>query len=381
MDRGELDNSNSLFFMFDKNKEVGKIKKTKLNQVHADLGAKLIDFGGWHMPVQYTGILDEHKAVRQECGLFDVSHMGEIVIEGDNALEMVQKLITNDATRLVDGQILYSPMCYADGGIVDDLLVYQINANKYLLVVNAANTDKDWKWIQDNAIENVKMENVSDDYAQIALQGPKSKELMAEITDIDLDSIKYYWFTFGEVGGAEALLSRTGYTGELGYEIYVAPDKVVGIWNKLMEKGENYGLKPVGLGARDTLRLEKNMCLYGNDISKDTHPLEAGLSWTVDFEKDDFNGKDALLKIKEDGYDRKLVGFKVVGRGIPRHGYEIEAEGNIIGEVTSGSFSPTLEENIGLGYVKKGFSKPGQTINIKVRKRDVKAQVIETPFV
>jgi len=360
---------------------VNIMKKTPLNEVHKKINGRMVDFGGWEMPVKYSGIKKEHSTVREKCGLFDVSHMGEIVIEGDNALEMVQKLITNNAVKLEDGQILYSPMCYTDGGIVDDLLVYRINANKYLLVVNAANTDKDWKWIQDNAIENVKMANVSDDYAQIALQGPNSKDLLAEITDIDLDSIKYYWFTFGEVGGVEVLLSRTGYTGELGYEIYVAPDKVVGIWNKLMEKGENYGLKPVGLGARDTLRLEKNMCLYGNDISKDTHPLEAGLSWTVDLKKDDFNGKDALFKIKENGYDRKLVGFKVVGRGIPRHGYKIKADGNIIGEVTSGSFSPTLEENIGLGYVKKSFSKPGQTINIKVRKRDVKAQVIETPFV
>jgi len=360
---------------------VAKIKKTKLNQVHADLGAKLINFGGWHMPVQYTGILDEHRAVRQKCGLFDVSHMGEILIEGENALEMVQKLITNNAQKLEDEQILYSPMCYPDGGIVDDLLVHRINANKYLLVVNAANTDKDWQWIQDNAIDNVNMENVSDDYAQLALQGPDSKDLLAEITDIDLDSMKYYWFTFGKVGGVEVLLSRTGYTGELGYEIYVAPDEVKGIWSKLMDKGESYGLQPVGLGARDTLRLEKNMCLYGNDISKDTHPLEAGLGWTVDLEKEDFIGKEALLKVKEEGYNKKLVGFKVLGRGIPRHGYKIEAKGEIIGEVTSGSFSPTLEENIGLGYVKKDYSKPGQKVAVKVRKREVEVEVVETPFV
>ncbi len=360
---------------------MAKIKKTKLNQVHADLGAKLINFGGWHMPVQYTGILDEHRAVRQKCGLFDVSHMGEILIEGENALEMVQKLITNNAQKLEDEQILYSPMCYSDGGIVDDLLVHRINANKYLLVVNAANTDKDWQWIQDNAIDNVNMENVSDDYAQLALQGPDSKDLLAEITDIDLDSMKYYWFTFGKVGGVEVLLSRTGYTGELGYEIYVAPDEVKGIWSKLMDKGESYGLQPVGLGARDTLRLEKNMCLYGNDISKDTHPLEAGLGWTVDLEKEDFIGKEALLKVKEEGYNKKLVGFKVLGRGIPRHGYKIEAKGEIIGEVTSGSFSPTLEENIGLGYVKKDYSKPGQKVAVKVRKREVEVEVVETPFV
>ncbi len=333
------------------------------------------------MPVQYSGIIEEHRAVRERCGLFDVSHMGEIVIKGEKALEMVQKIITNNAARLADGQILYSPMCYSDGGIVDDLLVYRIGAGNYLLVVNAANTEKDWDWIKKNRIGNIEMENVSADYAQLALQGPNSLDLLAELTDVDLENMKYYWFSTGEVAGVEALVSRTGYTGELGYEIYVDPDGVKDIWDELMARGEKYGLEPVGLGARDTLRLEKGMCLYGNDITKDTHPLEAGLGWTVDFNKKDFIGKEALLKAKEEGYNKKLIGFKVLGRGIPRHGYKIEADGNIIGEVTSGSFSPTLEENIGMGYVHKDYSETGKIINIKVRKRNVEAEVVKMPFV
>jgi len=246
------------------------MEKTPLNQIHKDLGAKLIDFGGWEMPVQYTGILEEHEAVREQAGIFDVSHMGEISIKGENALAMVQKLVTNDVARLEIGQILYSPMCYPDGGIVDDLLVYKIADDDYFLVVNASNTDKDWKWIQDNAIEGVEMANVSEDYAQIALQGPNSQKILEELTDIDLDSMKYYWFDAGKLAGVEVLLSRTGYTGELGYEIYLAAKDGVDVWNSIMKIGKEYGIKPVGLGARDTLRLEKKYCLYGNDITKDT---------------------------------------------------------------------------------------------------------------
>jgi aminomethyltransferase len=357
------------------------MEKTPLNQIHKDLGAKLIDFGGWEMPVQYTGILEEHEAVREQAGIFDVSHMGEISIKGENALAMVQKLVTNDVARLEIGQILYSPMCYPDGGIVDDLLVYKIADDDYFLVVNASNTDKDWKWIQDNAIEGVEMANVSEDYAQIALQGPNSQKILEELTDIDLDSMKYYWFDAGKLAGVEVLLSRTGYTGELGYEIYLAAKDGVDVWNSIMKIGKEYGIKPVGLGARDTLRLEKKYCLYGNDITKDTHPLEAGLQWTVKLDKDNFIGKEAILNFKEKGYDRKLVGFKLLERGIARHGYKVQKDGEEIGEITSGSFSPTLKENIGLAYLKNEFVNIGQEIEIVIRKKLVKAEVVKTPFV
>lgn len=359
------------------------MNKTPLNQVHRELDAKLIDFGGWEMPVQYSGILEEHKAVRGKCGLFDVSHMGEIKIWGDKALDMVQKLITNDASDMEIGRVIYSPMCYSDGGIVDDLLVYKTGEEEYLLVVNAANTEKDWDWIQENAIDGVKMENVSGEYAQLALQGPNSKDVLSEIDleDIDLEGMDYYWSAEGKIEGVPALISRTGYTGELGYEIYLAPEKAADIWKIIMEKGEDYGIQPVGLGARDTLRLEKKFCLYGNDIDSNTHPLKAGLGWTVVFDKDDFIGKEALVEIKEKGYDSRLVGFKMLERGIPRHGYKIKVEGQEVGEVTSGSFSPTLEENIGLGYVQKDKAEVGQEIEIVVRSREVAAEIVETPFV
>lgn len=357
------------------------MKKTPLNQVHKDLGAKMIDFGGWEMPVQYTSILSEHESVRKACGLFDVSHMGEIYFKGPEALANLQKLMTNDVSRLELGQVLYTPMCYSDGGIVDDLLVYRLDDDEFLLVVNASNTDKDYEWIIENTSGDVEIKNLSSEYAQLALQGPKSKDILQELTGINLDQMKYYWFERGEVAGAEVLLSRTGYTGELGYEIYLKPDDAVSVWNSLMEKGEKYNLVPVGLGARDTLRLEKKFCLYGNDIDKNTHPLEAGLGWTVKFDKGDFIGRDVLLRHKEEGYDRKLIGFKLIERGIARHGYTIQSNGEDIGVVTSGSFSPTLKENIGLGYVKKEQARVGEEIEIIIRKKSVKARIVETPFV
>jgi len=364
-----------------KNWEVLIMKKTPLNDVHRELGAKLIDFGGWEMPVQYAGIIEEHETVREKCGIFDVSHMGEIRVKGPEALNNVQRLVANDVERLEEGQILYSPMCYPDGGIVDDLLVYKIKDDEYLLVVNASNTEKDWEWIKENSLDNVELENQSNEYGQLAVQGPEAKNIINKLSDIDLDSMKYYCFACGEVAGKEVILSRTGYTGELGYEIYLQKEDAVEVWNKIMEVGKEYGLAPIGLGARDTLRLEMKYCLYGNDISKDTHPLEAGIGWTVSLDKEDFIGKDALVKHEEEGYDRKLVGFKLLGRGIPRHGYKVEHEGEEIGEVTSGSFSPSLKENIGLAYVKKELAEIGQEIEIVIRKKAVKAEIVKTPFV
>jgi len=364
-----------------KNWEVLIMKKTPLNDVHRELGAKLIDFGGWEMPVQYAGIIEEHETVREKCGIFDVSHMGEIRVKGPEALNNVQRLVANDVERLEEGQILYSPMCYPDGGIVDDLLVYKIKDDEYLLVVNASNTEKDWEWIKENSLDNVELENQSNEYGQLAVQGPEAKNIINKLSDIDLDSMKYYCFACGEVAGKEVILSRTGYTGELGYEIYLQKEDAVEVWNKIMEVGKEYGLAPIGLGARDTLRLEMKYCLYGNDISKDTHPLEAGIGWTVSLDKEDFIGKDVLVKHEEEGYDRKLVGFKLLGRGIPRHGYKVEHEGEEIGEVTSGSFSPSLKENIGLAYVKKELAEIGQEIEIVIRKKAVKAEIVKTPFV
>ncbi len=357
------------------------MNKTPLTQIHHDLGAKMIDFGGWEMPVQYSGIISEHRAVRNQCGIFDVSHMGEIIIRGEKATSFVQKLIANNAARLQTGGILYTPMCYPDGGIVDDILVYRTGDKDYLLVVNAANTDKDWQWIQKNRIKGVETINVSDDYAQLALQGPASRDILQQLTEINLADLVYYNFKEGKVAGTKALLSRTGYTGELGYEIYLSPEDAVNLWESLFSTGEDYGLVPAGLGARDTLRLEKKYCLYGNDINEETNPLEAGLGWTVDLTKEDFFGKERLLKIREEGLTRILAGFKVTGRGIPRHGYKITAAGKEVGEVTSGSFSPTLEENIGLGYIKKELAEPNQKLSILIRGREIDAEVVKTPFV
>lgn len=357
------------------------MKKTPLNAIHKELGARLINFGGWEMPVQYSSIIEEHEAVRNKCGLFDVSHMGEFSFKGKEALDNLQNLVTNDVARLEIGQALYTPMCYNDGGIVDDVLVYRLDEEAFLMVVNASNIEKDFEWVTKNTKGEVVVENLSDNYAQLALQGPESKNVLKLLTSIDLDSLKYYWFERGQVAGKEVILSRTGYTGELGYEIYLSPADAVYVWNKIMESGKEYGLLPVGLGARDTLRLEKKYCLYGNDIDETRHPLEAGLSWTVKFSKGSFIGYEALLKYKEEGYQDRLVGFKLIERGVPRHGYKIEAQGEEIGVVTSGSYSPGLKENIGLGYVRKEKAKIGEEIDIIIRGKAVKGQIVETPFI
>ena len=357
------------------------MKKTPLNQLHKDLGAKMTDFGGWEMPVEYTGIIEEHKAVREKCGIFDVSHMGEILVRGEDAAESLQKIITNDLKKLVDGKIIYTPICKEDGGIIDDLLVYRLKEDEYLLVVNASNIEKDFNWVKEHVLDKTEVENLSDDYAMIALQGPESKKILTTLTDIDLNSMDYYTFRQAKAAGLDMIISRTGYTGELGYELYFEPEKAESVWQELMDAGKEFGLKPCGLGARDTLRLEKMYALYGNDIDETTNPLEAGLSWTVSLEKGDFIGREKLMKIKGNCCQRKLVAFIINERGMARHGYEVYAEEEKIGEVTSGSYSPTLNKSIGMAYLDSDYAEPGTEIEIKVRKRTIKAEVVKGPFV
>ncbi len=361
------------------------MKKTPLNSVHHDLGAKMTDFGGWEMPVEYSGIIDEHNTVREKAGLFDVSHMGEIAVSGKDSSSFIDYLITNRVSTAPAGKVVYSPMCYLEGGIVDDLLVYKIEEDRYFLVVNASNTEKDFDWISERAAEvsgDVEVENLSRDYALLALQGPRSEEILSQLTSTGLDDIPAFSFKKIEVDSLNMLVSRTGYTGEDGFELYFDPGEAERIWQSLLKAGEEAGLKPAGLGARDTLRLEKCLCLYGNDISRETNPLEAGLGWTVKFDKEDFVGKEALERIKEAGLSRKLVGFILKERGIARHNYPILSIGEEeIGHVTSGSYSPSLEENIGLGYVETAHASPGEEIKIKIRSRLVAAEVVETPFI
>lgn len=354
--------------------------KTPLNQIHKDMGAKMTDFGGWEMPVEYTGIIEEHKAVRNKCGLFDVSHMGEILISGENAAKSLQKIITNDLQKLEIGKIIYTLICNQDGGIIDDLLVYSLRANEYLLVVNASNIEKDFNWIKKHVLEKTEVENLSNQYAMFALQGPESKKILTQLTDIDLNSLDYYRFRQAKVAGIQMIISRTGYTGELGYELYFKPAEAEKIWDQLLEAGSDFGLKLCGLGARDTLRLEKMYPLYGNDIDESTNPYEAGLAWVVAVNKGDFIGRKELVKQKKCCCQRKLTAFIITGRGVARHGYKIYANQEKIGEVTSGSYSPTLEESIGLAYIKTEYTEPGTEIKIEVRNRKVKAEVVKGPF-
>ncbi|PTV97918.1 aminomethyltransferase [Halanaerobium saccharolyticum] len=357
------------------------MKKTPLNQVHKNMGAKMTDFGGWEMPVEYTGIIEEHKAVRNKCGLFDVSHMGEILVSGKNAKKSLQKIIANDLNKLEKGKIIYTPICKEDGGIIDDLLVYSLQDDQFLLVVNASNIEKDYNWIKEHLLEDTTAENLSANYAMVALQGPNSKKILTQLTDIDLNSLSYYRFREAKVAGVNMIVSRTGYTGELGYELYFEPEEAEKMWDELMEAGSDFGLQACGLGARDTLRLEKIYALYGNDIDESTNPFEAGLSWTVELDKGDFIGRKKLIDIKENCCQRKLTPFVIRGRGMARHGYEVYAGEEKIGEVTSGSYSPTLEEGIGLAYLKSEHTEVGSEIEIKVRNRKIKAEVVKGPFV
>ena len=357
------------------------MKKTPLYQNHCKLRGKIIDFGGWALPVQYTGIIEEHERVRNAAGLFDVSHMGEIEVMGKDAAKMIQLLVTNDISKTQDGQVVYSPMCYPDGGVVDDLLIYQINPEHYLLVVNASNTDKDFEWIVQNLNGDVKAENVSDRYAQLALQGPNAQAILQKLTDFPLDDIRFFRFAQNvKTGTCEALISRSGYTGEDGFEIYMPSEDASGLWEDILEAGSDEGLLPIGLGARDTLRFEAALPLYGHEISQDISPLEAGLDNFVKLNKDDFIGKQALYAQKEHGVTRRLTGFEMVERGIPRNGYEVQVKADRIGFVTTGSFSPTLKKNIGLAMIDSASSKENTEIDIIIRDKPVKAKIIKIPF-
>lgn len=358
------------------------MKNTALTDIHTKLGAKMVPFAGYNMPVQYAGINAEHETVRKGVGVFDVSHMGEFILKGDQALGLIQLVTSNDASKLYDGKVQYSCLPNKDGGIVDDLLVYRIDEKTYMLVVNASNIEKDWNWISSFNTYGVEMKNISDKTSLLAIQGPKATDVLQSLTDVDLASMEYYTFKKGKFAGVDnVLVSATGYTGAGGFEIYFENSNAEHIWNEVFKAGEPYGIKPIGLGARDTLRLEMGFCLYGNDIDDTTSPLEAGLGWITKFSKD-FTNSAALQQQKQDGVQRKLVGFEMIDRGIPRHGYEIvNAEGNPIGVVTSGTQSPSLQKAIGMGYVKTEFAKEGTEVFILIRDNKVKASVVKPPFV
>lgn len=357
------------------------MKNTALTDKHVQLGAKMVPFAGYNMPVQYAGINVEHETVRKGVGVFDVSHMGEFILKGEKALDLIQRVTSNDASKLYDGKVQYSCLPNKDGGIVDDLLVYRIDEKTYMLVVNASNIEKDWNWISKFNTEGVEMKDISDRTALLAVQGPKAADALQRLTDIDLGSMEYYTFKKGTFAGIDnVLLSATGYTGAGGFEIYVDNKDAEQVWNAVFEAGAAYGIKPIGLGARDTLRLEMGFCLYGNDIDDATSPLEAGLGWVTKFNKE-FTNSEALQQQKQEGTKRKLVGFEMIDRGIPRHDYEIvDADGNPIGKVTSGTQSPSLQKAIGMGYVKNEFAKEGTEIFINIRDNKVKAKVVKPPF-
>lgn len=356
------------------------LKKTPLNATHRRLGAKMVDFGGWDMPVQYSGLVDEHRTVRTAVGLFDVSHMGEIEVRGPEALRLVNYVATNDASKLVTGQAHYSGLLYEHGGFVDDILVHKVADDHFFLCVNASNQDKDYAHIAAHNKFDCTVENAGPNFAQIAVQGPKGLDTLQKLTKTELAPIKYYHFKDGEVSGEPARIARTGYTGEDGFEIYVAPAAAPRIWDELMTAGEEFGIKPAGLGARNTLRLEAKMALYGHEIGASINPFEADLAWIVKLAKGDFVGREALVKAKEAGLTRKLVGFEMVGRGIGRDGYEALVDGAPAGWVTSGGPAPTLNKNIGLCYLPVGHAEIGRTFQILVRQQPVEAVTVPTPF-
>lgn len=357
------------------------MNNTALTQKHISLGAKMVPFAGYNMPVQYEGINAEHNTVRTGVGVFDVSHMGEFILKGEHALDLIQRVTSNDASKLYNGKVQYSCLPNEDGGIVDDLLVYQIDEKTYMLVVNASNIEKDWNWIQKYNTNGVEMHNISDQTSLLAIQGPKAAEALQSLTDVDLAAMEYYTFVKGNFAGiANVVISATGYTGAGGFEIYFDNSHAFEIWDAVFNAGASLGIKPIGLAARDTLRLEMGFCLYGNDIDESTSPIEAGLGWITKFSKSFTNSK-ALLAQKEAGIKRKLIGFEMIDRGIPRHDYEIaDANGNIIGRVTSGTQAPSLQKAIGMGYVDKGFDKENTEIFIVIRNTNIKAKVVKFPF-
>lgn len=357
------------------------MKKTPLYEKHIQLKGKMIDFGGWSLPVEYTGIIPEHEAVRTKAGIFDVSHMGEITVKGEDSEKYLQMLLTNDISLLNNNQIAYTTMCYPHGGVVDDLLVYKYSNTDYLLVVNASNTEKDYQWMKENIFGNTEILNVSENYAQLALQGPLAETILQKLTSKNLNEIEFYYFSDNvKVGNIEALVSRTGYTGEDGFELYFAYDKAEEMWDLILEAGKDEGLIPAGLGARDTLRFEASLPLYGHELNENITPLEAGLGFFVKLNKENFIGKEALARQKSEGLKRRIVGFEMIDRGIPRNNYEVYKEGEKIGYVTTGSFSPTLKKNIGLALIDSAYSKEGTEIEILIRNKNSKAKVIKKPF-
>ena len=357
------------------------MKNTALTKTHEDLGAKMVPFAGYNMPVQYEGVNIEHETVRNAVGVFDVSHMGEFLIEGEHALDLIQRVSSNDASKLQIGQAQYSCLPNDEGGIVDDLIIYKIKEEQYLLVVNASNIEKDWKWLESKNAIGANMRNISDDYSLLAIQGPKAVEAMQSLSSHDLSAIKFYNFIVGDFAGIEhVIISATGYTGSSGFEIYCKNSDVQPVWDQVLKAGSNYGIKPIGLAARDTLRLEMGYCLYGNDIDDNTSPIEAGLGWITKFTKE-FTNSEALKAEKEAGPKRKLIAFEMDERGIPRQGYPIVNDNDEpIGEVTSGTMSPSLGKSIGLGYVTTENSGIGNIIHIQIRKKTIPAIIVKLPF-
>jgi aminomethyltransferase len=357
-----------------------ELKQTPLNSVHRRMGARMVDFGGWDMPVQYSGILEEHNAVRNAVGLFDVSHMGEIEVRGPEALTLVDYVSCNNASKLKTGQAHYSGLLYEHGGFVDDILVHKVDDDHYFICVNASNQEKDYDYISTQNLMKATVEFASDRYCQIAVQGPKALETLQQLTRTPLETIRYYWFVDGEVNDVPARIARTGYTGEDGFEVYAAPERAESLWEALLDAGSDFGIRPCGLGARNTLRLEAKMALYGHEIGPSITPLEADLPWMVKFEKADFIGRAALEKQRAEGIRRKLMGFEMKGRGIGRDGYEVLVGGQPAGWVTSGGPAPSLNRNIGLCYVPIEAAKPGRPIEISIRNQPVAAELVPTPF-
>ena len=356
---------------------------TAFNQIHKQLGAKMVEFAGFEMPIEYSGIKEEHMTVRESVGVFDVSHMGEFWVKGPNALDLVQRVTTNDVAKLAIGQAQYSCFPNGKGGIVDDLLVYHYEPEKYLLVVNAANIDKDWNWINSQNTSGAILENASPAISQLAIQGPKALATLQKLTDINLSEIKYYTFVIGAIAGVnDVIISATGYTGSGGFELYFYNEFAEHMWNAIFEAGAEFGIKPIGLAARDTLRLEMGYCLYGNDIDDTTSPIEAGLGWITKFNGHYFIDKDILQMQSREGVERKLRGFEMIDRGIPRHDYELtDKDGNVIGRVTSGTMSPVLNKGIGMAYVHKAYAAIGTEVFLNVRGKSLKAKIVKMPFI
>jgi aminomethyltransferase len=356
------------------------MKQTPFHSIHRQLGAKMVPFGGYEMPVQYTSIIEEHRAVRNAVGVFDVSHMGEFAVKGKNAQAFLQLVTVNDVVKLVPGEAQYSAMCYDNAGIVDDLLVYKIRDDHFMVVVNASNTEKDFEWMGRHLMPDVEFRNESDSTALLAIQGPKSQTVLQKLTAADLKTIPYYRFKEVSLAGVDMILSRTGYTGELGFEIYFSPAYAENVWSALFKAGKDCGITPVGLGARDTLRLEMGYCLYGNDIDQTTNTLEAGLGWITKLKKGDFIGRPVLEKVKAEGVKRKLVGIEIEEKAIARHGYAISSNGKQVGSVTSGTFSPSLEKGIAMGYIDAAHCSTGNTVHIDVRGKSVQGKITALPF-